>query len=232
MKKEEIHLGDIKRWLFGQMPPEFMVEVAIRTILIYLILLLVVRLFGKRMAGQITLVELSVMITLGAITAPVMQLPDRGLFFGVVTLTVALLFQRGLNLWAFKSEKVEHATVGKMNLLVKDGTMILGELDKSRITKQQLFALLREKQIQNLGKVKRAYLEACGKLSVFEDKEAKAGLPIFPPGDQEVIGVQQPSPDSMMACNNCGHVQKTSGNHKVCEVCQQQDWCKAYLQKQ
>src|SRR5215210_3002625 len=119
MKKEEIHLGDIKRWLFGQTPPEFMIEVAIRTLLIYVILLLVVRLFGKRMTGQITLVELAVMVTLGAIVSPVMQLPDRGILFGVIALFVALLFQRGLNLVAFKNEKVEHVTQGTLTLLIK-----------------------------------------------------------------------------------------------------------------
>ena len=230
MKKEEIHIGDIKRWLFGQMPPEFVAEVALRTLLIYLVLLLVVRLFGKRMAGQITLVELSVMITLGAIASPVMQLPDRGILFGVVMLLVALLFQRGVNLLAFKNKRIEHAAVGKMNMLIKDGTLDLEQLDKTRITKEQLFALLREKKIQNLGKVKRAYLEACGKLSIYEGKEVLPGLPIFPPGDWEVISVQQPSPDHIMACNNCGHVQKTNGRQTVCDVCQTHEWSKAYLQ--
>ena len=230
MKEEEIHLGDIRRWLFGQMPPEFMVEVVLRTILVYIALLLVVRLFGKRMAGQITLVELAVMISLGAIVSPVMQLPDRGILFGVTTLLVALLFQRGLNLWTFKSEKVEQVAVGKIRLLVKDGTLVLDEMNKNRITKQELFALLREKQIQNLGKVKRVYMEACGKLTIFERKEASAGLPIFPPGDWEVITVLEPSPDHIMACSNCGHVQKTNGRQTVCEACHMHEWSKAYLQ--
>lgn len=112
MKKEEIYFWDIKRWLFGHAPPEFMIEVFIRTILIYLFLLLVVRLLGKRMAGQMTLSELAVMLTLGALVSPVMQLPDRGILFGVLVLICALIFQRGLNLWAFKNEKVEHVTQG------------------------------------------------------------------------------------------------------------------------
>src|SRR5947208_2521597 len=106
MKKEQIHLGDIKRWLFGQTPPEFMIEVAIRSFLIFLILLIVMRLMGKRMAGQITFSELAVVITLGAIVSPVMQLPDKGILFGITVLAVALFFQRGLNLLAFKNEKI------------------------------------------------------------------------------------------------------------------------------
>lgn len=131
MEKDEIHFGDIKRWLFGQMPPEFAIEVFIRTILIYIFLLLVVRLMGKRMSGQITLTEMAVMITLGAIVSPAMQLPDRGLLFGVVGLLIALLFQRGYNYLGVKSSKLEDITQGTLSLLVKDGELNLGELEKS-----------------------------------------------------------------------------------------------------
>lgn len=183
MKPEEIHLGDLKRILFGQTPPQFMLEVAIRTILISLALLIVVRLLGKRMSGQITLVELSVMITLGAIVSPVMQLPDREIVFGIIGLSVAVLFQQGINLWGFKNEKIEKIAQGEMSLLIKDGTLILEEMEKTQITKQQVFSMLREEKIPNLGKVKRAYLEACGIFSVYETEETKPGLPVFPVSD-------------------------------------------------
>ena len=155
MKKEEIHFGDLGRWLLGNTTPEFMLEVAVRTALIYIILLFTVHLMGKRMTSQLTITELSVMITLGAIVSPAMQLPDRGLLFGAVGLFVAVLYQRGVNLWAFRNNKIEVLTQGKMVLFVRDGIMMLDEMKKSRITKQQLFAKLRENEIYNLGKVKR-----------------------------------------------------------------------------
>ena len=229
MKKEEIHLGDIKRILFGQTPPEFMLEVAIRTILIYLLLMFAVRLMGKRMSGQITLVELAVMITLGAIVSPIMQLPDRGIIFGIVVLGVATFFQRGINWLGFENEKVEKITQGEMSLLVKDGTMNLEEMAKTQITKQQLFALIREKKIPNLGKVKRAYLEACGILSVYEAEEPHPGLPVFPATDPVIKDILRPSEDSIMACCNCGHVQKASEKDTHCELCNADEWTKAYM---
>lgn len=167
--------------------PEYMIEVFIRTILIYLFLLLVVRLMGKRMAAQMTLSELAVMITLGAIVSPAMQLPDGGVMFGVLALICALIFQRGLNLLEVKDEKVEKVTQGETSLLVKDGRLNLEELEKTQITRQQLFAMLREKKIQNLAKVERGYLEACGIFSVYETNEAKAGLPILPSSDPVIL---------------------------------------------
>jgi uncharacterized membrane protein YcaP (DUF421 family) len=229
MKKEEIHLGDVNRWLFGQTPPEFMIEVAIRTMLIYVILLITVRLMGKRMTGQMTITELAVMITLGAIVSPVMQLPDRGLLFGVLVLSVALAFQRGLNYWAFKKEKVEKITQGVMSVLIKDGELVLEELEKSHISRQQLFAMLREKKIQNLGKVKRAYLEACGIFSVYLAEEITPGLPLFPASDEAIKEIHKEVPDHIMACCTCGHVQKNSGAETHCEICNAKDWSKAYL---
>ena len=229
MKKEEIHFFDIKRWLIGQTTPDFMLEVFIRTILIYLFLLLIVRLFGKRMAAQLTLSELAVMLTLGAIVSPVMQLPDRGIFFGIVGLICALIFQRGLNLWAFNNEKVEHITQGTLSLLIKDGILDLDEMQKSRITRQELFAMLREKKIQNLAKVERAYLEACGLLTVYETDETKVGLPVLPESDPVILTTIQEVDTTIMACCTCGHVQNITHKNASCEVCKSREWSKAYL---
>lgn len=230
MKKEEIHFGDLKRWLFGQTPPSFMYEVCIRTVLIYLVLILVVRLMGKRMTGQITLTELAVMVTLGAIVSPVMQLPDRGIAYGVIGLLTALFFQRGFNWLGFKSKKLEEVTQGSMSLLVKDGELNLDEIEKISLTKQQIYAMLREKKVMNLGKVERAYLEACGIFNVYITNESKPGLLTLPSGDKEIQDLGGKSlPDGLKACCNCGHVQHIKNGDDACEFCRATEWSTAYL---
>src|SRR5438874_3764069 len=98
MKKDEIHLEDIKRILFGQAPPEFLLETFIRTLIIYIVLLLVIRWLGKRMSGQLTIMEMTVMLTLGAIVAVPMQMPDRGLLQGILILLCVAGLQRGVSL--------------------------------------------------------------------------------------------------------------------------------------
>jgi len=124
MEQQDYHFGDLNRWLFGYALPAFMIEVFIRTVLAYILLLFVFRLMGKRMSGQTTLTEMTVMITLGAIVSPVMQLPDRALLFAVVVLCCTYAFQRLVNWWSFKNEKVEQVTQGKLSLLVKDGRVL------------------------------------------------------------------------------------------------------------
>ena len=58
MKAEEIRFSDWGRILFGEVPPSFFLEVVIRTILIFLLLIISMRLFGRRMAAQINRIEM------------------------------------------------------------------------------------------------------------------------------------------------------------------------------
>ena len=218
MKKEDIHFFDLKRWLFGNAPPEFLVEVLIRTLLIYIFLLVVTRLMGKRMSGQITITELAVVLTLGAIVSPVMQMPDKGIFFGIIVLTCAYLFQRGITLWGFKSEKVEKLTQGKMSLVVKDGELNLEELARLRISPPRLFGILRQKNIYNLGEIERAYWEACGICSVYKFSEPKPGLPTLPDFDAAVLTTQKEQGNEMRVCSKCGHIEPAT-NSGICSVC-------------
>src|SRR3954466_6809645 len=110
MKKYEIHLADWQRMLFGQAPPIFLLEVFVRTLIIYVFLLFVLRWLGKRMSGQLTILEMAVMLTLGAIVSVAMQIPDRGLTLSMLVLFCTLAFQRGLSLWGIKSARIEELT--------------------------------------------------------------------------------------------------------------------------
>jgi len=74
-----------------------LLEAALRTLIIYLVLLLAMRLLGKRMNAQLTVAELSVMIMLGGIVSVPMQIPDRGILQGVLVLACIVALFRGIN---------------------------------------------------------------------------------------------------------------------------------------
>ncbi len=105
MKKEDIHITDWKRILLGDAPPEYLLEILGRSLLIYVALLVVVRLMGKRMSGQLTITEMSVIITLGAVIAPPMHLPDKGLIAPIVILVIFFLVHQLLNYWSVKKSE-------------------------------------------------------------------------------------------------------------------------------
>jgi uncharacterized membrane protein YcaP (DUF421 family) len=232
MKKEEIHLADIKRILFGLAPPEFLLEVFVRSIIIFIVLLLVIRLLGKRMSGQLTIMEMAVMLTLGAIVAVPMQMPDRGILQGVVLLVCIAFFQRGISWLGVVSGKIEDITQGKASMLVKNGVLQLHEMKKVRVSHQQLFSELRQKNIFNLGVVDRVYMEACGMFSIFQSEDQKPGLAILPPDDQEILQIKETafskenSKVGLMACCNCGNI-KPKTDQKACENCGSNEWVEA-----
>lgn len=159
-----------------------------------------------------------------------MQLPDRGVFYGILALLCALVFQRGINLLGFKSQKFEKTVQGEITMLVKDGIMQLDEMDRTSISKQQLFAVLRSKKIYNLGKVKRMYLEACGIFSVYEEKKEKPGLPLLPPSDKGILEAANSfEPHTKVVCINCGALQQKKNKDSQCENCGNHQWEKAII---
>ena len=229
MKKEEIVPWDWQRILFGQAPAEFLLEVFIRTIIIYLALLLILRLLGKRMDGQLTLTEMAVMITFGAIVSVPMQLPDRGILLGIVALLVAAAFQRGLNWLNVKSADSENITQGTMSLMVKDGLLDISEMDKAGLSKQNLFSTLRGRKIFNLGKVRRLYFEACGIVSVYQFPEERPGLPVLPSDEIKLIEEQVRVDNQHIACKNCGFVENKRKEKESCSNCGEIEWVKAII---
>jgi uncharacterized membrane protein YcaP (DUF421 family) len=230
MKKEEIHLDDWHRILFGTTPASFMLEVLIRTIVMYLILLVILRLMGKRMGGQLSISELAVMVTLGAIICVPMQIQDRGILQGLFVIICALIFQRGFTWLGFNSSKMETLLQGKESVLVKDGVIVVDELEKANISRQQLYGILRSQEIYNLGEVERIYAEACGIFSVYKAEAPKPGLSLFPPLDDGVHDVQGKTEENLLVCRMCGKPAESEAESKgQCKNCGSKDWEMAVL---
>ncbi len=230
MKKDEIHLDDWNRILWGMAPPEFFIEVLFRTLIIYLFLLVIMRFLGKRMNGQLSITEMGVMLTTGAIISPSMQAPDRGIALGIFAMTCALLYQRLTTLWGFNNKKIEKIMQGTVSVLVIDGVIQVDSLNGNRVSRQQLFTELRRKSVYNLGQAKRVYLEASGLFSIYERKEALPGLSTLPPNvaDEEIHNIQKVLDDTL-ACSNCGTSVPKQEQSNPCPTCQSRDWADAVL---
>lgn len=227
MKKEEIKLYDIHRILFGEAPVEFLLETFIRTFLIYAFLLLIIKLLGKRMSGQLSINEMAVMLVLGAIVSVPMQVPQSGLAQGVLLLVCTLSFQRGMSWLGFHGKKFEAATMGKSILLVSDGMLELSVMNENNITRQLIFSELRHNGVSALGEVERLYLEASGIFSMYLLQEPKPGLSVYPPDDKKLFDGQKKA-NQMHACKNCGHV-KHEKEIRVCNRCGKNDWIEAVV---
>lgn len=228
MKKEDIRLNDVYRILFGDAPAEFLIEVLARSVITYLVLLTVLRVLGKRMSGRITNAEMAVMLMFGAIVSSAMQIPDRGILQGIAALLLVLVFHRLFTTITNKSEKLETVFLGHTTMLIKDGVMMKEALREEKISRNQLFRLLRSEKIINLGKVKRMYMETNSSFSIYKNKEERAGLAVLPEKDAGTMRLVKPDKEKK-ACNTCGTVYTIGNTPSHCGHCNGDVFVQAYL---
>jgi uncharacterized membrane protein YcaP (DUF421 family) len=204
-----VELGQWHRLLFGSAPEDFLLEVLFRTAIMYVTLMLIVRLLGKRMSGQLSNLELAVMVTLGAIVSAPMQVGERGLLAPLVLLSVVLCLQRGIGAVTARSPRAERVVFGHGSTLVRDGRIVVSSMRQSCISHEQLFSALRNHGIRQLGEVRRVYLEAHGVFSVIKRERPKPGLAIMPAAD----GAMQKdfARAELSVCRFCGLVVQRAG---------------------
>jgi uncharacterized membrane protein YcaP (DUF421 family) len=223
MKTDEIKLGDWMRILFGETPPEFFIELVIRSFFIFLLLVVSMRLLGRRMAAQLNRIEMIALFSLAAAIGVPLQAPDRGLLPAVVIAIIVVIVGRLVASWAFRSQKFESFAEDDYTTLVLDGTILMSKLKRTRLTIERLFAQLRGEGIKHLGEVKRLYFEANGSFTLIREDQPKPGLVIIPGFDQELLVAQKHV--NQMVCQQCGH--KQTQQEKKCPNCGKEQWIKA-----
>jgi len=226
MNPKNIHLSDWRRILFGSQPPVFLAEVLLRSIVMYLALLLTLRLMGKRMSGQISITELAVMISLGAVVSLPMQSAQQGVLEGAVLLLLVLAFERGLAIVTFKSSQMEKVVHGRMCILVTDGVLQNSVMNAEQIGKNQLFAMLRAKDVTQLGELERVYLEATGDFSIFSARTPRPGLSTLPEKDHALLKAQDCA-EGVYACCYCGTTRTDGMDADACRNCHHREWAGA-----
>ncbi|UEG51698.1 hypothetical protein LLH06_12030 [Mucilaginibacter daejeonensis] len=155
MKPEDIKITDWMRWLVGDVPAGFYIELVIRAFVIYLLLMVSMRLMGKRMSSQLGRNDLVAMVTLAATIGIPLQAPDRGLLPAILIAVIVVLVSRWIAAKAFKDSKFEIFSQGKISVLVRNSIMDLNEMKRVRLTRERLVAQLRHSGIKQLGQVKR-----------------------------------------------------------------------------
>ena len=149
----------------------------IRTILLYLLLIAVVRLMGKRQIGQMEPAEFVVTMLVANLAAIPMQDGGIPLYSGLIPIVTVLGVELVLSALSMKSVRLRKLLCGKPVILVENGNILQKNLRKTRITLDELTGHLREKDVLDLQSVQYAILETNGNLSVFpypKEKPASA----------------------------------------------------------
>lgn len=137
----------------------------IRSFFLYLILIAVIRLMGKRQLGQMEASEFVVTMLVADLAAVPMQDLGIPLLSGLIPILTVLFLELFLSALSYYSMTIRKLFCGKPVILMENGKILQENLKKTRLTPDELTELLREKEITDLETVKYAILEANGQLS-------------------------------------------------------------------
>ena len=139
----------------------------IRTIFLYLILIAVVRIMGKRQIGEMEASEFVVTMLVANLAAIPMQDGGIPLYSGLVPILTVLGVELVLSSLSLRSIRLRRLLCGKPVILIENGRILQENLRATRVTLDELMGHLREKDVLNVETVQYAILETNGNLSVF-----------------------------------------------------------------
>lgn len=175
----------------------------IRTLLLYILIIAAVRLMGKRQISELQTSELVVTLLISDIAAIPMQDSGQPLVSGVLPIAVLVFCELFASWFMMKSAKFRKIICGKPIIIILDGVIQQQEMKKLRLTTEDLFEELREKDVFSLKDVAYAIVETNGRISIIKkpDREQPtAGM----------LGVAIPSSGIEAVVVSDGTVSRTS----------------------
>ena len=133
----------------------------LRTIILYLLLIASIRLMGKRQLGEMEPTEFVVTM----LAAVPMQESGIPLLAGAVPILVVLAMELLLSVLSYHSIRFRRLVCGKPVILIENGKLIQRNLQKTRVTPDELTEYLRLQGVVDLSQVKYAILETSGNVS-------------------------------------------------------------------
>lgn len=214
-----------EKLLLGEEDWSFLGETALRTVIMFIVIVISLSLLGKRGIKQLSVFELGVIIGLGSAAGDPMFYKDVGLLPGILVFTLVILLYRLVTHFISRSKRFEQLVEGRPTCIIKDGLFIVENFEKEPIAFDELFTQLRLHSIAHLGQVEQAVLENNGEVSVyfFADEEVRYGLPILP--DLPQLSSEKVTAEDRYACTFCGSTQQLQPHTKqTCNRCKKDHW--------
>ncbi len=146
---------------------EGLAAIFIRTILIYLLLIFTMRLSGKRQIGEMQISELVTTFLLSELASVPLTNPGTPFLLAVVPILTIVSIEIIFSFMTTKCTLAKKLLDGKPSVIICRGKLQKGELEKMRLSLDDLLCELRLKDIASVSEVEYAILEPNGKISVF-----------------------------------------------------------------
>ena len=154
-----------------------MLIIFFRAIVLYILVLIVMRLMGKREIGQLQPFELAIAIMIADLASIPMADTGVPISNGIVPILGLLVMHLIISIINLKSIKAREIMCGKPRILIYRGKIDEHALKKERFTLNELQERLRDKNIVNIFDVEYAILETSGQISVIEKSNKRYTIP-------------------------------------------------------
>jgi uncharacterized membrane protein YcaP (DUF421 family) len=141
-------------------------EVIARAAFVYLLVILLLRLSGKRQVGQLTPFDLTLLLLISEAGSNALTAGDNSVFAAAVAIATLLALNAGIGKLASRSQRVEDAVEGRPRILVRDGRVDYATLRREAITPRELLVALRGNGCFTPHQAEYAVLEPSGRISV------------------------------------------------------------------
>jgi uncharacterized membrane protein YcaP (DUF421 family) len=141
-------------------------ELIVRSLLVYLFILVILRITGKRQVGQLAPFDLVLLLVLSNAVQNSMNGGDNSLTGGLISATTLIAVNYGVGLLTYRSKKLEALIEGRPEVLIHNGKLYEDVLARAQITRHELNAALRQSGCTCPEEVHTAVLENNGSISV------------------------------------------------------------------
>ncbi|MFC4409918.1 DUF421 domain-containing protein [Chungangia koreensis] len=158
-------------------------EIFYRTIVLYVVLLIIFRLMGKREVGELSIIDLVIFVLIAEVAATAIEQRDAALWEAFLPMFLLMVIQIASSTISLKSKKARDLIEGDPTIIVRNGEILETEMRLQRYNLDDLFQQLREQQIGGVSEISYAFLEPSGNLSVFTKDGAIPVLPLVIDGE-------------------------------------------------
>jgi uncharacterized membrane protein YcaP (DUF421 family) len=146
-------------------------ELIVRSLVVYLFLLAVLRLTGKRQVGQLAPFDLVLLLVLSNAVQNSMNGGDNSLAGGLISAATLIAVNWAVSLATFRSKRLESLVEGRPELLIHNGKLFEDVMTRTQLTRHELNAALRQAGCACIEEVHTAVLENNGAISVTQRSE-------------------------------------------------------------
>ena len=143
-----------------------MISIFIKTLIVYVILVGVMRILGKRQLGELELSELITTILLSEIASMPITNKDASIIDALIAICTITSLEVGFSFLISKFPKIKNAVASSPSVLIRNGVINQNQMMKNRISPEELLSELRLKNITDLSHVEYAIIEPNGMVSV------------------------------------------------------------------